>query len=647
MTLRIGIDTGGTFTDFVVYAPQTNDLHTFKVPSTPHDPAEAVLRGLARLIPDAPDIVHGTTVATNALLERKGARTALLTTRGFRDLLRIGRQERPALYDFFANPAPHLAALCLEVDERIGPDGEILHPLDESALPGIIAALRQDGAQSVAVCTLFSFANPAHEVRLTAALRAAGFFVSASHEICPEFREYERASTTVINASLSPVLERYLQRLEALPGRLRVMASNGGLLSPAEAGRGGARCVLSGPAGGIIGALAVGGQVAPRLLTFDMGGTSTDVALIEGQPHLTTEAAIGGLPIRLPMLDIHTIGAGGGSLAYADAGGALRVGPQSAGADPGPACYGKGERPTVTDANLFLGRILPEHFLGGEMPLYPPRSAAALERLGAALGLNAVQTALGIVEVVNEHMARALRLISVERGHDPRRFVLLAFGGAGGLHAVALARRLHIPQVIIPPLAATLSAYGMIAADEVSDYAQTIMLRGTPQAAEIREHLQPLLTRVSREMPEAELTCSLDVRYRGQSYELTVPLSPDYPQAFHVLHQREFGYTQNDVPLEVVTGRVRATRRVPAPVRNPHPTGGPDPSPALTAVRAIQFSTGRLDTPVYRGEDLHPGNRIPGPALIVRADTTILLPPASRADVDAWSNVVIETMDGK
>lgn len=643
--IRIGIDTGGTFTDFVVYDSQSNHLHTFKLPSTPHNPAEAVLQGLARIAAQAPEVIHGTTVATNALLERKGARTALVTTRGFRDLLFIGRQERPALYDFFADPPTPLVPpdLCLEVTERIGPSGEVLHPLVEADLPPLIATLHAHQVTSVAVCTLFSFANPAHEQHIAEVLRAAGFFVSASHEICPEFREYERASTTTINASVSPVLADYLARLDALPGSLHVMASNGGLLPPREAGRSGARCILSGPAGGIIGARTVGQaiQSTPRLLTFDMGGTSTDVALIDGQPHLTTETRIGGLPIRLPMLDIHTIGAGGGSIAYADAGGALRVGPQSAGADPGPACYGQGDAPTVTDANLYLGRLLPEHFLGGEMPLYPQRSAAALERLGAQIGLDATQTALGIIAVVNEHMARALRVISVERGRDPRRFSLLAFGGAGGLHAVALARRLNIPQVIVPPLAATLSAYGMIAADEISDYAQTIMLTDTPAAADIRAKLSPLAARAQREMPQAELSFHVDVRYRGQSYELTVPLTPDYPEAFHDLHRREFGYAQENTPLEVVTGRIRASRRVAVPQRNPSPKGDPHP-PAPIAYRDLHFSDGLQRVPVYRAESLRPGHRLSGAGLIVRRDTTILLPPNSRAHVDAWENLIIQ-----
>ncbi len=643
--IRIGIDTGGTFTDFVVYDSQSNHLHTFKLPSTPHNPAEAVLQGLARIAAQAPEVIHGTTVATNALLERKGAHTALITTRGFRDLLFIGRQERPALYDFFADPPTPLVTpdLCLEVTERIGPRGEVLQPLVEADLPPLIATLHARQVTSVAVCTLFSFANPAHEQRIAENLRAAGFFVSASHEICPEFREYERASTTTINAGVSPILADYLRRLNALPGSLHVMASNGGLLPPQEAGRSGARCILSGPAGGIIGAHTVGQaiQSTPRLLTFDMGGTSTDVALIDGQPHLTTEARIGGLPIRLPMLDIHTIGAGGGSIAYADAGGALRVGPQSAGADPGPACYGQGESPTVTDANLYLGRLLPEHFLGGEMPLYPQRAAAALERLGAQIGLDATQTALGIIAVVNEHMARALRVISVERGRDPRRFSLLAFGGAGGLHAVALARRLNIPQVIVPPLAATLSAYGMIAADEISDYAQTIMLTHTPAAADIRAQLTPLAARAQREMPQAELSFSVDVRYRGQSYELTVPLTPDYPDTFHDLHRQEFGYAQEDTPLEVVTGRIRASRRVAVPQRIPHPKGDPHP-PAPIAYHDLRFSDGRQRLPVYQGESLRPGHRLSGAALIVRRDTTILLPTNSRAHVDTWENLIIQ-----
>jgi N-methylhydantoinase A len=470
--IRIGIDIGGTFTDFVIYEPGAGELRTFKLLSTPSNPAQAVITGLrmARVSQEQHlHIVHGSTVATNALLERKGARTALISTLGFRDVLQIGRQNRPSLYDFNADPADPLVPehLRLEVKERVDHTGRVLQPLDPSWCEAILSDLRSKNVESVAVSLLFSFLHPQHEQAIGQALREAGFPVSLSAEILPEYREYERTSTTTVNAYVSPVLDRYLAELEreldsdnSKGSRMRVMQSNGGHISIGEARRNGVRCILSGPAGGVVGAMTVArlafnlaegeqtspGQVADvKILTFDMGGTSTDVSLVQGTAQVTTDSEVSGCPIRIPVLDIHTIGAGGGSIASIDLGGALRVGPQSSGADPGPACYGKGNLATVTDANLLLGRLAPDLFLGGQMPLFPERSRQALVNLGNDLGLNPVEAALGVIEIVNAHMERALRVISVERGFDPRDFNLLSFGGAGGLHAVELARRLEIP----------------------------------------------------------------------------------------------------------------------------------------------------------------------------------------------------------
>ncbi len=467
--MRIGIDIGGTFTDFVLFNPASGSLQTFKRLSTPHDPAEAVLAGLSGISEQstaasqqAPtsnslftdhrslftEIVHGSTVATNALLERKGAATAFVATAGFRDLLTIGRQNRSQLYDFFTDrPDPLVPAeLRLEVAERVDRHGNVLTPLDPVRLAPLIERLRQASVESVAVCLLFSFANPVHEQQIGAALRQAGLLVSLSSEILPEFREYERASTTAINAYVSPVLDRYLGRLaNQLHGvDFRIMQSNGGSISALQARREAVRSILSGPAGGTVGAFHVAQAAGfDRVLTFDMGGTSTDVALCNGGIRVTSEGEIGGLPVRIPVIDIHTVGAGGGSIAAVDVGGALRVGPQSAGADPGPACYGRGgDLPTVTDANLVLGRLPADHFLGSQMALDAAASEAALARLAEAAqltptaGLSLAQAAaLGVVQIANAHMERALRVISVERGHDPADFALLSFGGAGGLHA--------------------------------------------------------------------------------------------------------------------------------------------------------------------------------------------------------------------
>ncbi|OGO37314.1 MAG: 5-oxoprolinase [Chloroflexi bacterium RBG_16_57_11] len=694
--LLIGIDIGGTFTDFVVYEPVAGRLETFKLLSTPCDPAQAVLQGLEKIQKTSgmswrwsrPNprglvrIIHGSTVATNTLLERKGARTALVATRGFGDVLQIGRQNRPELYSFNADPPPSLVPeeLRLEVDERVSAEGQVLQALDPAQVEALVPRLRQQGADSVAVCLLFSFLHPEHEQAIARALRQAGFFVSPSSEILPEYREYERASTTAVNAYVSPALDRYLGRLDTALAQgnitLRVMQSNGGNISLDEARRDGVRCILSGPAGGVVGAGHVARLASPspregdgpeldstspfqgersrvRVITFDMGGTSTDVSLIDKAPQITTEAVVGGCPIRLPLLDIHTIGAGGGSIAYVDAGGALRVGPQSAGADPGPACYGLGELPTVTDANLVLGRLLAEHFLGGQMPLEAGRAIQVLERLGRSLSLGIELAALGVVEVVNAHMERALRVISVERGYDPRRFTLLSFGGAGGLHAADLARRTGIPQVLVPPLASTLSAFGMLAADVVKDYSQTVMLPGDTPPDEIARRLDALAERgrvevLAEGVQESGIHIDrrADLRYLGQSYEITVPFSQRLIEDFHALHRQAYGYDRPETAIEIVNLRLRAVGQGQPPDLPRLPFGLEDPSPAQIDRRRVLLASGAnqahvVELSVYRGEALQAGNRIAGPALVVRSDTTIWIGPHDRAEVDSFGNLLI------
>jgi 5-oxoprolinase (ATP-hydrolysing) len=683
----VGIDIGGTFTDFVIFDPATGELRTFKLLSTPDNPARAVLSGLSsERLPGLDErdltIVHGSTVATNALLERKGARMALVSSRGFRDVLQIGRQNRPSLYDLFADPPPALVQgeLRFEVDERVDCDGQVVKALDPDDLGDILADLHKAGAQSVAVSLLFSFLHPTHEADIGQALRGAGYSVSLSSEILPEYREYERTSTTTVNAYVSPVLERYLGELgRELTGKdgqeapLRVMQSNGGHISLGEAQRNGVRCILSGPAGGVVGAMRVGraafasaptalpGQGVERvkLITFDMGGTSTDVSLVDGQAQVTTDSLVSGCPIRIPVLDIHTIGAGGGSLATVDLGGALRVGPQSAGADPGPACYGKGDLSTVTDANLALGRLAPDLFLGGQMPLYPQRAQEALEKLGQHLGLSPVEAALGVIEVINAHMERALRVISIERGFDPREFCLLSFGGAGGLHAADLARRLDIPQVLIPPTASTLSAFGMLAADVVKDYTQTVMLPGDTALSKIAAGLAPLAQRGLQEvqaegLKQADIVVEkfVDMRYTGQSYELTVPWLLDGENIhaeFQRLHQQTYGYAHPNAPLEIVNLRARATGKGQSPALPAAPLEGPDPSQALIGMRPVLLSVdgaaksnGPASLPFYRYEELRPGNILHGPTIVVRADTTILIGPGDVARVDGYFNLIIK-----
>ena len=680
--IRIGIDIGGTFTDFVVIDSQTGSINTFKLLSTPWNPAEVVIRGIKKISeryhslsnaqqPATFTIVHGSTVATNAILERKGARTALIATHGFRDVLQIGRQNRPSLYDFFANPPPALVPedLRFEIEERVDNLGNVLTPLDSVAIDSLITTLASQEVTSVAVCLLFSFLHPQHERVIGNKLSEAGFSVSLSSEILPEFREYERTSTTAVNAYVSPVLENYLGYLEeGLPkllgseGRLRVMQSNGGHISLEDARRNGVRCILSGPAGGVIGALAVAKLAhIDKIITFDMGGTSTDVALVDGLPRVTTESVVGGCPIGIPVLDIHTIGAGGGSIADVDLGGVLRVGPGSAGADPGPACYGRGDPltspATVTDANVVLGRLAAEYFMGGEMPLDPERAQTALRRIGKDLGTDLLHAAYGVIEVVNAHMERALRVISVERGYDPADFTLVSFGGAGGLHAVDLARRLGIPRLLISPLASTLSAFGMLSAHMVKDYSQTIMLPGDSPSAQVKKTLEPLVERGCQELHENGFRTEdilvermLDIRYAGQSYELTVPWSEDggdIATLFHATHQRAYGYSSLGAVLEIVNARVRVTGKVIPPELFPQPMSNRDPSLAFMGRRSVVFwmadgILSAVDVPLYRFERLQPGNCLEGPAVVVRSDTTVLLGEGDQAEVDRYQNLIVK-----
>jgi N-methylhydantoinase A len=664
--MRVGIDIGGTFTDFVIYDEKSGQFATHKILSTPHDPSEAVLVGLeelsaARTPLAGAHIIHGSTVATNALLERKGATTALITTEGFRDLLEIGRQNRPDIYDLFSRRPPPLvpAEQRYEVAERVDRHGQPIRPLDPASLDHIIGALRAAGVTSVAVCLLFSFLYPDHEILIAEQLQQAGFSVSISSVVLPEFREYERTSTTVVNAYVSPVMDRYLGRLEreSQAADFRVMQSNGGSIRASQARRGAVRCVLSGPAGGVVGARYVAEAAGfGQLITFDMGGTSTDVSLCAGNTQLTTESEIGGMPIRIPMIDIHTVGSGGGSMAYVDAGGALRVGPQSAGADPGPVCYGRGgQEPTVTDANLVLGRLAADQFLGGQMTLDRTKSEAALTRLAGKAGLathsslSLAQTAaLGIIEVVNAHMERALRVISIQRGHDPREFILVSFGGAGALHASDLARSLNIPRVLVPPSAATLSAFGMLAADVIKDYVRTIMRPGETAYEELELLISPLAEQGQTEVIEEGVAAGavtlerlLDVRYRGQSYELSVPLTPDFASAFHHIHAHVYGYSEPGVPIEIVNLRLRAIGHLPRPPLIRLETES-ESSPKPFDQRPVVLANGLAAVPFYQGSQLRPGHVVTGPAIITQSDTTVYLAADDKLEVDRYRNFVIE-----
>ena len=659
----IGIDIGGTFTDFVIYSSSDQSLQRFKILSTPSDPAEAVLQGLPKFSrPAGRHIVHGSTVATNAILERKGARTALITTKGFRDVLLIGRQDRPKLYDLFPSIPPPLVQRkwCFEITERMDYEGNIITPLQETELDVIMKELKNQNIQSVAVSFLFSFVNPAHEQWVTNRLRDEGLFVTASSEILREFREYERTSTTVVNAYVSPVLDSYLGRLERemTPTEFHILQSNGGRISVSQARGHGVRSILSGPAGGVVGAKYLAGLAGfHRILTFDMGGTSTDVSLVDEDIRMTSEAEIDGCPIRVPVIDIHTVGSGGGSLATVDTGGNLRVGPQSAGADPGPVCYGRGGLiPTVTDAHVLLGRLPTDGFLGGQMVLDIKVAQKAFDELSQHVslksqsGLDIRQSlALGMIRIANAHMERALRVISVERGEDPREMVLVSFGGAGGLHACDLARALGVPYVLVSPMAATLSALGMLAADVQLDYVRTVMLPNETSFERLEQRTTELvrqgeedLQRESIAPDKAIITRTVDIRYVGQSFDLNVPLTSQFRQDFDRVHHECYGYSQQETPIEIVNVRVRAIGRVTPPLIPKNPLGSTDSSSAKWEERLVVLSQGIRLVPHYWGNCLRPGHEIPGPAIVVMDDTTVYLGSTDHAKLDVYSNILID-----
>jgi N-methylhydantoinase A/oxoprolinase/acetone carboxylase beta subunit len=638
--MRIGIDAGGTFTDFIV-SHDSGKLETFKLRSDPRSPASVILAGLAQAAGSRrADVVHGSTVATNALLERKGVRTALVTTAGFEDVIAIGRQNRPELYNLTPTPRVPIIprAMCFGVRERAFYDGEISETPTTAELERLRIRLRRARVESVAICFLHAYRNPENEKLVAAALEGIGYLCS-SHDVCPEFREFERTSTTLINAYVGPLMDRYLGDLErGTRHNISIMQSNGGFMTTKEARRHAIRTVLSGPAGGVVGALETARLSGfTRILGFDMGGTSTDVSLCDGNPRETMEAAIDGFPVRVPMLDIHTVGAGGGSIARIDEGGLLRVGPESAGAEPGPACYGKGDRPTVTDAHVVLGRIATDQLVGGEMHLDVARAAAAVDSIASAAGLTRVAAAEGILRVANANMERAIRLVSVERGHDPRDFALVAFGGCGGLHACEIAGELGIRTVLVPEYAGALSALGMLLADQVRDYAAGVL-----NHPGIEREFQRLERTARKELPKADLIRSADIRYAGQSYELTVPWNARNPsEPFRREHEKIYGYANPERAIEIVTIRVRAKRDVEKPKlvtrRVSKASIGTKQNPP---VRKIHSAGAWRQTPVYRRVQLSTA-KLRGPALVVDYGSTTLVPPGWVFALDKFGNLNI------
>ncbi len=644
----LAVDTGGTFTDLLLL--RGGRLETLKVPSTPHDPAEAVLEGIRRLVRDGEDflLLHGSTVATNALLERKGARVALVTNRGFEDVLEIGRQNRPQLYALVGHRPPPLVDRGDRhgVAGRLGPRGEEVEPLDSAELASL--AERVEGAEALAVVLLHSYADPAHERAVAAALADVGVPVSVSSELLPEYREYERTSTTVINAYVAPVMSRYLGRLakEAGARRTSIMGSNGGALPVERAAREPVHTVLSGPAGGVVGALEWARRAGhDRVITFDMGGTSTDVSLCPGRPLHTRELTIDGQPVAVPVIDIHTVGAGGGSLARLDAGGALRVGPQSAGADPGPIAYGRGGTGvTVTDAHVWLGRLPDDAFLGGAGTLDRDAVEGPLRALAGGLGSSLETAAEGVLAVADSAMERALRVISVERGFDPDGFAVVAFGGAGGLHVAELTARLGAARALVPPDPGLLSAYGMLAAPVMREASRTVLLSSDTLgiAGSVDAALDDLARAATAQLVEEGVERSsiaverwVDARYRGQSYELRVP-AQGWITRFHDAHRDRYGYAREGALVEAVT--VRALARAPGPQLEPRPLEEASGAPPLEKHPVHHRGRALEATRVWR-KHLRAGHRLDGPLLVLEYSATTWVPPEWTLEVDGWGTL--------
>jgi N-methylhydantoinase A len=681
MGLAIGIDAGGTFTDLMARDADTGATYSYKLPSTPTNPANAIVRGIEELLElnglsggNVELVAHGTTVGTNTLLQRSGARINLVTTKGFRDLLEIGRQTRPLNYDMHTDFPPPLVPRHrrIELSERIGACGEIVAPIAEDDLERVVAEVLAQKPEAVAVCFLFSYLNPQHEleVKRSIQLAAPDLFISASSEVQAEFREYERISTTALNAYLQPVMARYFDTLRdrlknALPDtHIAISRSNGGLMSLALARAFPIRTALSGPAAGVIGAIEVQrGAGRPNAITFDMGGTSADVALVQNYGcNYRHRSVIGGFPIRLAVLDIHTVGAGGGSIAWFDKDDLLKVGPRSAGADPGPACYGLGgTEPTVSDANLLLGRLPPEGLLGGRMRLVPDLALRAVSRVADALGLTAQEAARGIIDIVTSNMIRAIRVITVERGFDPRDFTLIAFGGAGPLHARQVAAELGISEILVPEMPGILCAHGALASSFKEDIVRTTRreLHGTEDLAAIACAIRDLLEEARRWSEAENLTGAvlhhavvLEARYVGQNFELPIPLLAkevgllppldEIRRRFFAEHERQYGFHAEDGLVEIVNVRVTVEVAGHAPIPHP-PVQVRHVVPIPHGTRSVWFDEpDAIDTPVYARRSLASGDKLTGPAVIDQGDATTLLFPGDTLSVDDRLNLLIK-----
>lgn len=681
MVWRIGVDSGGTFTDVCLFNNATGQLDIWKVPSTPDDPSRGISAGVSeglstvKATPDAVTFLgHGTTVATNALIELRGVKTGLLVTDGFRDLLEIGRQKRPSLYDMNADkPQPLVSRdMRFEVAERVRSDGSIETALDVEAVRNAVRSMAEADVKAIAICCLYGFLTPDHEQQILdiVAEEHPGAFRSASHVVAPEFREYERMSTTVVNAYLGPVMERYIQRLKLRLSELGIAVapqltqSNGGVIGFDAAAALPVRIVLSGPSTGVVAAQAIGKMAGfDNVITFDVGGTSSDVALLrDGVCGLTGEATVHGYPIKAPMLDIHTVGAGGGSIAFVDSGGLLKVGPRSAGADPGPVCYGRGStEPTVTDANIVLQTLNPVEILGGRMKVQRQLAVDAVQALADKLGLGVMETAQGIISVVTANMAKAIRVISVQRGHDPRDYALMAFGGAGPLHAARLARELDMSHVIVPLTPGALCALGLLLTDLRADFAKSRLLKLEKASLAAMRDSFALLEGQATDWFDAEaltadrrvLSRTADMRYAGQNYELPVavpagPLTEEtlktLAEGFAFAHQQRFGFVAEGETVQLVTLRVEATGLVPKAEFRPQTLAEPSAEAAIIGRREVYMPEvgGMVECPIYARDKLKAGNRFNGPAIIEQMDATTVLLPDTEASVDAYLNVILK-----
>ncbi|MCI0454778.1 MAG: hydantoinase/oxoprolinase family protein [Candidatus Dadabacteria bacterium] len=644
--IRVGIDTGGTFTDFVFF--DGKNIQTYKVPSTPSNPSIAILKGLNSYLEDKikdVEVLHGTTVATNTLLERKGARIALITTKGFEDAIEIGRQNREKLYDLFWEPREPLVKkeLRFGINERTSFQGKIINRVNLDEIKKICEKLKRLKVDGIAVSFLHSYANHKNEELAERFLKSAGVPISTSSRILPEFREYERTSTTVANSYLLPTVKSYMEDLSKKlhECRIFIMQSGGGVVFPNQASEEPVSLLLSGPVGGVVGAFKIAEKMGyKKVITYDMGGTSTDVSLCDGALRFTTETNIDGIPIRIPMVDVMSIGAGGGSIAYIDTGGALKVGPISAGSDPGPACYGKASNATVTDANVFLRRINPRWFLGGRMKIFEEKSSEALVRLSDRLKLPIIELAEGIIKVANSNMERALRVISIGRGFDPREFALFSFGGAGGLHACELALGLGIKTVIFPREPGVLSALGMLMADSFKNYSLTKFFAvGNTTRSTFEKGFKVLEDKAIRDFPQEQLRFErfLDARYKRQSHEITIPYGMDFTRMFHQAHQKMYSYQKPKSDIEIVTLRVRAIMekgKIELPVLKTAPK-------EVKKTKENLFYKGKgIEVHSWRRDDFYSGFAFSGPALVLERTSTLFIPLDFQCEVDGWGNIV-------